>query len=379
MNIILSHGFDRNYSLGFIKGLIKNNVKCCVISSDDIHNYLIEKHIDSKNMRGSLNINRSVLDKILNIVRYYIRVIIFIIRNRNATIHMIGIFRKEHLIFEGIIFNYLLKILSYKYIYTVHNILPHNKENSRYYKYMYKLIYKAPDLLLAHTEKIKESLVKLYGVPEGKIKVISIGINEEIALTAIDKQRARIRLDLNKNDNVLLFFGNIEEYKGLDLLIRAIDKIQNRQLKLIIAGRFINREYRNKIYKLCCKSVSCNKIIIYDKFIPNEEIELLFKACDAIVLPYRNIDQSGVLFLALRFGLPIIASDAGSLGMYIDNDIGIIVKSNSVSELVHGINKFYNKIDSFKRQNIIHKSAKYKWDNICSDIRVIYEACPNNP
>ena len=373
MNIIIAHGFEPNYWIGYVKGLKANGIDFIVISSDVTHERLIKNKIKSLNFRGDQSEDRCLKDKIVNLLRYYNRLIVYLMKNKNATIHMTGMFRNEFVLFEGLFLSLFFWFVSSRYIYTAHNLLPHNKERSLFYKVIYKFVYKLPNIILVHTKLFKKKLIADFRIAENKIKVISIGLNEEIPITEMKDNDARIRLGFKNTDKLLLCFGSIDEYKGVDLLIKAFDKLKMNSLKLVIAGRFKNEEYKKKIYALI-NAVDCtDKIFLFDRFIPNEEVEVFFKSCDVIVLPYRSIDQSGIVFLSFRFGMPIIATDVGSLCEYIDNDTGIIIKTNDANGLVDSLIYFFDNRNNFNKNKIRHKSKKYKWKNICKTILPIYE------
>ncbi|MDX1373875.1 MAG: glycosyltransferase, partial [Nitrososphaeraceae archaeon] len=129
----------------------------------------------------------------------------------------------------------------------------------------------------------------------------------------MSEHTARKILNLENNDNVLLFFGNIREYKGLDILLEAFDPAaeKDEKLKLVIAGlpytKNLEMDYVNKIENLKYN----NRIIHHLKFIPIEDVKIYFEASDLIILPYRNIYHSGIVHMAYSFGKPILTTRVG--------------------------------------------------------------------
>jgi glycosyltransferase involved in cell wall biosynthesis len=129
-------------------------------------------------------------------------------------------------------------------------------------------------------------------------------------------QEAKKRLGVQPGDRTLLFFGRITPYKGVEYLIDAFRRVtdRNANYKLLIAGRVDRAEaYWKPIKTDLAAEISSGTVVVRDQFIPDEETEVYFKAADALVLPYKDIYQSGVLFLAHSFGLPVLAADVGSL------------------------------------------------------------------
>jgi glycosyltransferase involved in cell wall biosynthesis len=148
------------------------------------------------------------------------------------------------------------------------------------------------------------------------VTVIPFGINNAVPRTSITRAAAREHLGLLADERVLLFFGRITPYKGLEFLVDAFRRVRahGEKVRLVIAG-YPDRcpEYWNNLRESIQPEIHAGEILLKAEFIPDEETELYFKAADAFVLPYREIFQSGVLFLGLSFGLPAFAADVGSM------------------------------------------------------------------
>jgi glycosyltransferase involved in cell wall biosynthesis len=371
--IIIPHGFEPNYTLGFVKGLAANGVSICVISSDIDHQRILKCGIPSVNLRNSQERNRPITIKIMTLIKYYINLIIHLIRHRKNVIHFTGIFRNEIVIFEGFLLSLCFKALSSTFIYTVHNVLPHNKEDSRLFKVIYRWIYRIPDLLLVHTSLAKKQLMEIFRIPKNKIIVISIGLNEEIPITKITRKEARERLGYAIEDKIILFFGKGDLFKGLDILIEAFQRIEMKATKLLISAWFPNSSYRQFILDNISSSKRKEDIVLFEQFISNDKVEVYFKCADVLVLPYRNIYQSGVVFLSYRFGLPLIATDVGAIKEFVEEDMGIIVRKNDPDELSKAIENYFNNAKKFSREEIIKKAEKYRWEKICQSIVSLYQ------
>ena len=373
MSIIVPHGFEPNYTLGFVKGLVANDIELCVISSDTDQRRFLENGIQNINLRGSQDHSRPFTAKAINILRYYFRLQLFLIRNRRNIVHFTGLFGKKLILFEGIVLNLYFRLLSSRYVYTVHNVLPHSKEHSQFFRRIYRLIYKIPDTLLVHTHQAKQQLVERFSVPERKIFVISIGVNEEMPVTEITRTEARRQMGFEFEDRVILFFGKVDKYKGLDVLIEAFDRLAMPSTKLLISGWFPSLSYRDKIVSAIDASARRKDIRLHEGFMPNEGVEMFFKSAGVVALPYRNIYQSGVVFLCLNFGLPIVATDVGSLREFVEEGMGIIAKTNDVEGVADALRRFFRNRHHFEREEIVERAKKYKWDIICKTIVPLYQ------
>lgn len=373
MTIIVPHGFEPNYTLGFVKGLAANGVDLSVISSDTDERRLLENDIPNVNLRGSQDHSRPLMAKVVNLLRYYIYLLLFLIRDRENIVHFTGLFGNTSILFDGIVLNICFKLLSSRYVYTVHNVLPHNKENSRFFRLIYRLIYRIPDKLLVHTKLAEQHLIEQFSVSERKIHVISIGMNEEMPVTGLTKRESRIRLGFKSGDRIILFFGKADEYKGLDILIEAFDRLAMPSTKLLISSWFPNLSYRHQILSAIDASRSKEDIYLNEGFIPNEEVEVFFKSANVLALPYRNIYQSGVVFLCFNFGLPIVATDVGSLREFVEEGMGVITETNDIDGVAEGLRRFFNNQHHFQHDEIAKRGQKYKWEKICETLVPLYQ------
>lgn len=140
---------------------------------------------------------------------------------------------------------------------------------------------------------------------------------------------------------VLLFFGYVRKYKGLDILIEAFPKIlsQHPNAKLLIVGEFYNdpKEYFELIKKLKIEK----HIKVINQFVPNEDVGKYYQVSNVVILPYRSATQSGILNVAYGFNKPVIVTDVGGLAEFVDEGkTGFVVKPNSPEAIAEGVNKF---------------------------------------
>lgn len=179
-----------------------------------------------------------------------------------------------------------------------------------------------------------------------------------------DEQRkinsSKKELGFEENDKLLLFFGYVRKYKGLDLLIEAlaeIIKIDN-SYKLLAAGEFYDDE---KFYVDKVKSLGLDAHVkLLNKFIPNEEVSKYFVPSDLVVLPYRSATQSGILNLAYGFLKPVLVTNVGGLAEFVDNGrTGYVIKPDSQEDLVNGIINFFEQRQKINfEENIKNKVSQ---------------------
>lgn len=189
-----------------------------------------------------------------------------------------------------------------------------------------------------------------------------------------DKAVALSSLYLDDNYNYLLFFGLIREYKGLDLLLKAMsdDRLDNYPLKLIVAGEFYEKKepYLQMIDNLDIK----DRVIICDKYIPDEEVKNFFNLADMVVQPYKSATQSGVTQVAYHFEKPMLVTDVGGLREIVpDGKVGYVVEPEP-KKIADAICDFYdNDRKEFFEANIVEEKKKYEWSKMTETIMKLYK------
>jgi len=372
-NIFIPHGFEVNYTAGFLNGLAQNGVNVFALCCDNTAPRLSELSIPHENVRGSVDEKRRTLAKVWNLFGYYLRLLGFLCRNYGSTVHFTGIFRNELILVEGIILNLALRLFAGKYIYTVHNVLPHSREHSELFRRIYRFIYRVPHMLLVHTNKGRTQLMEEFGVPADKIALTSIGLNDEIPNTALTRREARDKLGIDAQERVILFFGKIDEYKGADTLLEAFQKIRLPDTRLFFVGTFRAGAFKARFKELLAASPSKGSIELVEDYVPNDQVECYFKAADVICLPYRNIYQSGVLFLALRFGTPLVVTDVGAFREFVGSGEGVVAKTNDVSGVADALREFFELQPKFEPAAIARNAMKYSWKTVCKPLKSLYQ------
>jgi glycosyltransferase involved in cell wall biosynthesis len=203
-----------------------------------------------------------------------------------------------------------------------------------------------------------------------------------VSATDMTRAEARSRIGLKESEKVALFFGVITPYKGLEVLLGAMAGLESGHdpVKLIITGK-VDRgceAYGNELRVLIEEQGLQDRVVDRIGFIPDSDVEIYFKAADLLVLPYRYIYQSGVLFLALRFGLPVIASDVGSLRDYVTQDrTGFVFRPGDADDLARTIGRYfdstlYQDLERTREEIIRYAKREYSWDAIGRKTAAVY-------
>jgi glycosyltransferase involved in cell wall biosynthesis len=244
------------------------------------------------------------------------------------------------------------------------NVIPHEKKpgDKASTKYFFRFV----DYFVLLSKKVQADLLKLK--PGAKNKILPHPIYSNFG-NPIDKTKARKFLNLPEKEKLILFFGFIRDYKGLDVLLEAVAKLKGKNIKLIVAGEFYSNEEKYK--KIINEFQLKDHLHLFTDFIPTSEVKYYFSASDVVILPYRDATQSGIVQIAMNFNKPVIATNVGGLGEVIsDNQTGFIVEKENPGALARAIEKFFaeDKENEFVK-NIEIESEKYSWSKFVNGIQ----------
>ena len=253
-------------------------------------------------------------------------------------------------------------------VVTVHDVNPHLGSNKGrhlmrgLHKFARRYIY---GKIIVHGERLKNELMKGTGRSLHSVFTIPHG-----CLFSFDSACPNTT---EEEEHSILFFGRIQEYKGLRYLIKATPLVAEKipDFKVIIAGTGKDlAEHRNLLK-------GNPHFEVHDHFIPNAEVHRFFRRCSFVVLPYIEASQSGVVAMAFVFGKPVVATDVGSLGEMIeDGKSGILVPPCDVKKLADAIIYLLQCKDIRKKMGVeALKAAKstFSWNRIARLTEQVYE------
>lgn len=254
-------------------------------------------------------------------------------------------------------------------VLTVHNVLPH--ERSGLNDFLNRSVIKLAHRLVVHSEINKKTLCGRYEIEENRVFVIPHGILKPAGLTDMTREDARERLGLETGHRVVLAFGNIRDYKGVDVLIKAFRNIKLDDARLVIAGKCW--ENRRKYLSIINGDP---RIMFVDNFVPSNEVAVYFRAADIVALPYKYFESaSGVGAMALPYHLPMIVSCVGSLPDLVIDKANCVVEPGSVDELRSKIERILR--DDQLRAKLGEEARsvehEYGWGRIAERTIEVYE------
>jgi glycosyltransferase involved in cell wall biosynthesis len=243
------------------------------------------------------------------------------------------------------------------------NVIPHEKRPGD--KPFTRYFLKSCDAFITMSEKVLQDL-RLFE-PDKSVRLVQHPLYDNFG-PILPKAEARRQLELPVNENIILFFGFIRKYKGLDILLDAMsdERIKRSGIKLLIAGEFYedDKPYLEQIERLGIK----DQLIIRTNFIPDSEVKYYLCAADAVIQPYRNATQSGVTPLAYHFEKPMVVTNVGGLPSLVPHKkAGLVVEPNA-SSVATGILQFYELGEYYFIPHLRVEKQKYSWANMVNTI-----------
>ncbi len=256
---------------------------------------------------------------------------------------------------------------------TLHNVVGH--ESGKLDRFLCRLMYRMLDHYIVHSQMNKCSLQKFMKINGDKISVIPHGRYNFYQDQQITKEEAQAKLNLPRDKKWILHFGLIRDYKGVDVLIRAMDRIRNTLPEvhcMIVGNPWVSWQ---PYQKLIDQSQLNEKFYLDLRYIATSQVKYFFAAADLVVLPYKSFEaQSGVGNVALGFGKPLLVTNVGGLpDLVIDKRA--VIPPDDVSALTSALTElFTNKVWYKKLQSDSETMAKaYDWDQIADQTIQLYQ------
>jgi glycosyltransferase involved in cell wall biosynthesis len=250
-------------------------------------------------------------------------------------------------------------------VYTMHWRLP--AAGTRIARTLERLLGEM-DAVVVHTEHGARRLRADFAVPDGKLRVIPHG-----ALDYLTRQEDEVPLPepLQAVEGpVILAFGLIRPYKGMDVLLEAFRELEGAELWIVGMPRMPMDELR----ELAVRAPGTVRFV--DRFVTDPEIPAFMRRADLVALPYRNIEQSGVLYTALAFGRPLVLSAVGGFPEIAEHGAARLVPPEDPETLARVLRELLEDPDA--QETLAAAAAReaattYSWDGIAESTMALYE------
>lgn len=274
----------------------------------------------------------------------------------------------------------LARLFALKVVITVHDVEAFKPGLTS--EGLRSIAYKLASRIIVHNEISKKELLQSSDLSAEKITIIPHGSYNGLIDAPVSKLEARTKLGLPASAKTLLFFGQIKEVKGLDLLLEAFGKSKTATdpLVLLIAGKVWKDDFA-KYQKIIDQYQMAEACKLFIRYIPDSELTYFYSAADLVVLPYRKIYQSGVLLMSMSFGRPVLASNLPGMTAIINHgENGYLFESENVEDLGKQLASIFNSgnIDSVIDNATRDMNGKFNWNTIGKTTRSVYEEVSNN-
>jgi glycosyltransferase involved in cell wall biosynthesis len=380
---LLTGGSDRPYVFGLTTSLISRGAAMDLIGSDelDFPEFHSKPGLNFLNLRGCTQPDVRFLTKVARVLMYYAKLIGYAATSKPKIFHIL--WNNKFELFDRTLLMLYYRLLGKRVVLTVHNVNAGKRDSkdTRFNRLTLRIQYRLTHHIFVHTDKMKRELIEEFGMRTARITVIPFGINNAVPNTTLTPEGAKQRLGLRNDEKTVLFFGRITPYKGLEYLIAAFEQllVRDQSYRLIIAGNPDRcDEYWRAIREGIREDVRKGQVILKASFIPDDETEVYFKAADVVVLPYRDIYQSGVLFLGHSFGLPVVAADVGSLkDEIVEGKTGFVFRPEDPVDLAKAIEQYfasdlYAELNSRRGEIRAYANERHSWDVVGQKIMNVY-------
>lgn len=262
----------------------------------------------------------------------------------------------------GTILRIIKKNRHTKIVCIADNVIPHEKRpgDKPFTKYFVKPV----DAFITLSEKVLNDL-KLFSSKPARLVLHPLYDNFG---EQVPQDEARRHLGLQTNDKIILFFGFIRKYKGLDLLLQAManEDIKTANIKLLVAGEFYEDKasYDQLIQQLQIQ----DRLILKTDFITDSEVKYYLSAADFVIQPYKNATQSGVTPLAYHFEKPMMVTNVGGLASFVpDGKAGLIAEPNA-QDIAEKILRLYQLGPDHFLPCLREEKKKYSWSMLTKAI-----------
>lgn len=262
----------------------------------------------------------------------------------------------------------VLRLLRFRVVWTVHNVVPQFSQTPND-AFLMRALSRLARIKIIHSEQIRSSM-QAHGLNTDNVRVIPHGSYIGVYPGALSRTKARAQLGLDRDDQVILFFGHLAPYKGVDDLLATVRDLPEQNVRLVLAGICADPSLR----PLIAAGEKSGRVAYHDGHITADRVASYFAAADVVALPFKKITTSGSAILALSFGKAIVAPRLGGL-RDIPETAGYFYDPKTPGALAAQLRQALNDpADLAQRgQRALSYAASISWDNIAAKTASLYE------
>jgi glycosyltransferase involved in cell wall biosynthesis len=260
------------------------------------------------------------------------------------------------------------RVLGFRVVWTVHNVLPHEADRKDVEKTRW--FYSHADAVFVHYEANVDRLRETLQVDTGKVTVIAHPTFEDSYPNTIGREESRRILDIPLDAKVVLCFGQMRPYKGMEVFAEAIAELGDEYLGMVVGAG----QSRQVLDALREKEYMSSNLRVVAGYVPDDEMQLYFNAADIVALPYLRITTSGVVPLAYSFHRPVVTTRSGGMPEVVrEGETGLLVPPGDADALREAIVELFS-MDIRAMGDLAYEWAttRFSWSRLAMQTARVY-------
>jgi len=272
----------------------------------------------------------------------------------------------------------LLKLSRRQLVWTMHNLISHDYRYARRERWLHRMLCRLASKVIVHSEDGRQQAIAAFGCPADRVVAIPHGHYRSIYGKPLPKQEARQQLQLPASPRLLMLFGLLRPYKGIERLLRAWQSLSKSpaaaSATLLLVGEFLDPAYQQQIERMVSET---SRVRLIAGRVPNDQVATWFSAADVAVLPFERIQTSGSVLLAMSFGLPVIAPQLGDVPETLAGADDLMFDASDGKALARQIEAALNLSEPHLadlRQRTELACNRFEWSSIGARTAALYES-----
>jgi beta-1,4-mannosyltransferase len=259
----------------------------------------------------------------------------------------------------------ILRLRGVRIVWTAHNLYPHDGGRALWvHRFARRFVVSMAETVFVHGPSAARIVQRELAAPARKLREIPHGHWIGYYADTISRNEARAKLGLAATTYAYVFVGTCKPYKNLEELVRAFSR-QPADTRLLIVGNFPSPGYLKRIRELVA-TLGLQNASIEARFIDDAEMQLYFRAADAVAIPYREILTSGSAMLSLGFGRPVVVPRLGALVDVVDDSCGVLYDPDDAEALAHALTEIRRR--DYDEAQIQRRAKEFRWPDSAAEL-----------
>ncbi|MGD8792451.1 MAG: glycosyltransferase family 4 protein [Anaerolineae bacterium] len=266
---------------------------------------------------------------------------------------------------------YLARRLGYRFVWTVHNLLPHRQPFPPLHRLVRRLVMDQASAVITHCEYGRREILRLFP-SQVPVHVVPHGNYAGVHPLTVSRAEARARLEIEPQQFVYALLGNISAYKGVESFVESFQSSAGPDAVALIAGRNRAPALVDHLQDLAAGDA---RLQLHAGFIPDDEMQHYLRAADVAIFCFREVLTSGSVILAMTYGLPVIAPERGCLPELVTPDAGLLYDPDDPAALGSTLCRIRSLDTAEMGREAGRIAAAMRWQDVARQTAAIYRDC----